>query len=195
MPYTGPSIRTNVLTGLTSNGIAGPSAVQLAGGIAQGLVSFLPTITVTTQHVGPSGSGTGTGQITLPASSGIPILKNALSSVNLNGPSTTQFATGVAQGVSREIQINAKVQVTIAGTAGGTGQGTLKGMSSTVFAPMLIGGFTANILFGSDVPKLAQALATGLINWFRTASVQTVDVGTPTVPAVPSMGIGTGKII
>lgn len=194
MPITPLSLTPVLDSNLKSVAIAGSDEPNLARSIATAFPQFLKTIPVTTVHTGILGSGVGTGGLSIDPASGVSILLSKLQSKGLNGVNTAQLAKGIAQGLAQEINTNALVQVTIAGTSTGTGSGTLFAAEGSQFVPLLSSQFKANGIKGPIEPKLSQAIGEGVGIWMKSATITTVDAGTPVFPYSASSGAGQGIV-
>lgn len=194
MPVSPVTLTPNLVGPFKAFGLNGPSALQLAQGLAQAFTSFLATIPVTTVHVGITGAGTGTGKVTIDPVSGVGIVTSSLASAGIVGPSAAGLAAGVVQALTVEINTNALVQVAVAGSSTGTGTGTLFAASAASFVPLIVANFTSVALSGVSSAQLAQGLGTGIATWVKTALINTVDVGTPAPPFASVPGAGIGKV-
>jgi hypothetical protein len=189
------TLSQQLVSAMQGSNINGTNISDLCRGIAQGIVSFLPSITVTTTHTGLAGAGVGNGSVTtLSKGQGIPLYISQMQGVNIQGVKSPDLAKGWATGISREITTNGQIQVNIAGTGPGTGTGTLTGMNPQTLKNLTVAGLQSQSISGVKIPDLAGAFAKATVSWFSTAVVQTVDTGSTTVPPVQSAGQGTGRI-
>lgn len=195
MPVT-PANATPILTAsLSSVGVVGVQAPQLAAALVTGLASVLPLIRVQTVATGVSGVGAGTGRITLDPITGTATLAAALSANGLNGFLTPALAQGIISGFATVLNTQAVVTTAVAAVSNGTGVGGVLGATPALLTPAFTTGLAAVGFVGSQTPSLAAALGQGISAWLSTGVVNTVIVGTPTVPPVSIVGTGTGSIL
>lgn len=195
MPVTYPATTATLQANLTGiSGFSGASLPVLASAIAQAFTGFLPTIPVTTTHVGIMGAGTGTGKITIDPLTGQSLVAAAMRGVGLQGTSVPTLSAGIASGLATILNTQALVQVVVTGTAGGTGFGMLTGASPAGLTGLLLASFSAFQITGASMPQLAQALGQGIGMWVKTGIVNTVDIGTPVFPFATTAGQGIGFI-
>jgi hypothetical protein len=194
MPVSTATLTPTLVASLKGAGVAGVSGPNLAISIANAMTQFLPSVSVTTQHVGVLGAGTGTGKVFLEPSSGISILASSLTGQGLTGVSNPQLASGIISGLTQEFNALATCQVVITGTSTGTGVATLVNPISSLLTSFLISNFKANGLAGASSESLAIAIGNGVSTWLRTAVITTIDVGTPVFPFSASTGVGVGII-
>lgn len=194
MPVTPASLTPNLVAAMASHAIVGVASPTLASAIAIAFSQFLPTIPVTTAHVGVMGAGTGTGRVVMDPVAGGSLIQAQLLSSGLAGVISPALASAIAGGISGEMNAMAVVQVVITGTATGTGTGVLAGANPQVLAWMLTGAFAGHGMTGVALPQLAPALALGITGWLGVTGVSTLDVGTPAPPYTLSAGVGLGTI-
>ena len=194
MPITPASLMPVLDSNLTAVDVAGPNEPDLAKAVSVAFPQFLKTIPVTTVHTGVLGSGVGTGTVSIDPASGTSILLSQFQAKGLNGVNTGQLAKGLATGLAQEINTNATVQVAIVGTSNGSGTGTLAAADGSQFVPLLSSQFKAHGIEGSIEPKLSQAVGEGVGQWMKSATITTVDTGTPVFPYNVASGAGQGSV-
>lgn len=194
MAITPSSLTNRLNSSLEGLSLGGVSKPKLALAIATAFTQFLRTVVVSTTHVGIVGTGSGTGKVTARSSSGVGMVTTTLAAQGVRGVSAAQIAQGIVTGIAREVNSNAIVQVVIAGTSTGSGRGSLSKVEGTVFTQLLLTAFKANGIDGVMAAQLASGIGSGVANWLRTASVSTVDTGTPVPPFNSSSGTGLGTI-
>ena len=194
MAITKQALTTALVRTFKGQGIEGSMSKKMARSIATGFVGWLPTIKVQSTHAGLAGAGTGTGKAILSPPQGTSFITQAISGLKLNGASAKPMGTAVAQGLSAIVNTSSVVQVTIAGSSTGTGTGVLTGISSSALSKKMSSSMRSNEIQGAQKNTLARSLSQGIAKFMKTASIQTVDVGTPVVPPAPGTGTGIGTI-
>lgn len=194
MPVTKQALTEAMIASFKAVDIAGPKTPNLARAISTAYVGWLGTLGVQTTHVGVLGSGVGNGSAVLAVPQGVTFLSQALSGLSISGPKSKPLAQGVAQAIGSLTTSASTVQVTITGTSTGTGVGSLTQINAKVLQQKLNSAFQGNGIQGPKKNALAKSLSQGIANWAKTATVQTIDTGSPVFPFSPSTGTGTGSI-
>lgn len=194
MPITKQTLSQSLIGAINAVQLNGVKVPDLSKGIAQGVNSFLPSITVSTSHTGLVGSGTGVGSVTLDIGTGTQDILSQFQAQGIQGVKAPNLAGGIATGVGQEFNANSQVQVTITGTGPGSGVGSLTAMSSSLLFSTLMQGFNAHMEVGSKADDLARALSQALVTWFGKGVVNTTDGGFAVTPPVQGGGVGTGSI-
>ncbi len=169
--------------------IIGPSVPQLSLGIANGLVSYLQTVTVVTVDVGTFGVGVGTGiGLVLPP----PILAGALLgtfvAASIAGVMSIPLIGSISLGVS--LALTAVNIVTGHPTVGsGSGAATVIPTGATQY---FISGFAAAGMTGAMAIPMATAIANGFDIALPSAKGVVVIAGPPN--SSPSSGAGVGVL-
>lgn len=195
MPVTSSLLTPAILAQLTSRGVIGSYASNLASGVAQGIEGFVQTLVVQSNDTGTLGIGTGTGKWILEPVSGSSLLTAELASVGITGNLSGPIAQGVAFGISTVVNASAVVQTTVPGVAVGTGLGRVVNATPSVCAGLLYASLVSNGLVGTKTRDLSTALGRGIATWFGTGQITTVVAGTPTAPPAAGVGVGTGSIV
>lgn len=195
MPVSPVTLIPTLNAAMISQGLAGTFTSQLATGVAQAIVQFLPTIVVTTVHLGVLGAGQGIGKVVLEPTSGAAFILGALTSAGMSGTMLPSLAVALAQGIALEINALAIINVVVTGSSNGGGSGFLVGALEAALIPLLLSNLTGQGLLGSSTSQLSLGLGTGIASWMRTGIITTVDVGTPVPPFTSVAGVGLGTII
>jgi len=184
-PITTPIFRVNLL----GAGMLGPSANQLAVGLANGLFQYASAgMKVQTVDVGVLGVGTGIGIAVLTPASLIPALSGSFPGHSILGIMSQPLAIAVASAFSQCFAL--AIVSTISPTVGvGAGVGTI---IPTYAAPFFIAGFRAAGMNGPTVDLLATAIGDGLDFALPSTIVTVAIAGSPSI--VPSGGSGSGSI-
>ena len=196
MPLNPQIFGTSILTAGTSVGLVGSDFSRLANAIGDGVCkSLLVPGVLTSTLVGVSGVGVITGgpvivvPLVLQADIGL-----AMTSFGIVGAASQQLASAVALGVSQ-----AMISATVVGTCPlvSTGGGTA--LMANYTPPFIFSLLTASAtmygLAGSEVPRIMNALATGISsNFLKVIKVPLVVAGPPIPPPpagpLPSAGPG-----
>lgn len=194
MAITTQALTAALVGTFKAQGIKGSVSPSLARSISVAFVGWLPTLTASTTHVGLLGSGTGNGKAALASSQGVALVTQALTSLKMNGASAKSLGVAVAQAIAAIVNSSSTVQVTIAGTATGSGIGGLTSVSAQSLTQRMVSAMQANGIRGAQKNTLARSLSKGIADFMKTASIQTIDVGTPVQPPAPGTGSGTGTI-
>lgn len=186
-----PISLTGIFTSsMNSNSLLGIAIPQLAGAVANGLVTYAASgITVMTVDTGLAGGGTGIGFGIVLAT---PVLQGALSAslagASLLGVAVVQLSNALAAGFSQALGM-ANINTVHAGVGTGTGVVTLIPTSGIA---AFNGAFSGAGLVGTGANILASAIATGLDSALSSATgVVTIAGAAGTSPA---SGTGTGLI-
>ncbi len=196
MPLNPQIFGTSILTAGTSVGLVGSDFSRLANAIGDGVCkSLLVPGVLTSTLIGVSGVGVITGgpvivvPLVLQADIGL-----AMSSFGIVGSASQQLAAAVALGISQ-----AMVSATVVGTCPlvSTGGGTafMANYTPPFLFSLLTSSATMYGLVGSEVPRIMNALATGISNNFlKVIKVPLVVAGPPIPPPpagpLPSAGPG-----
>jgi hypothetical protein len=194
MPLTAEQLTIQLATALRAQGFQGAQVISLSRGIAQGFLRWMPTFRVQTAITGPSGAGGGTGGFKILPGPGVGTLAANMTGFSLAGARAPALARGVVLGLSSALNSQAQVITQVTGVASGVGVGKLQNVRAAIAVPLFTSSLQASGLQGILIPNLASALSVGLATWLQTGVVRTQVVGTPTVPAVTSVGTGIGII-
>lgn len=191
MPMDPGTLTPIILFNLVSAGLIGPSTVQLAGGLANGLSIYAET-TITFQSVdaGTLGAGTGLGAgVLMPPVIAQSMIASFLAH-GIIGPFSIPTATGIANGFQLCFAL-AIVQTVSAGVGLGAGVGFCipsPGASAGIFSA----AFKSAGMVGPGADNLAAAVSTGLDIVLPACIAPVVVVGPPSI--LPGVGVGTGKL-
>ena len=180
----------------TSVGLVGSDFSRLANAIGDGVCKslLLPSV-LTSTLVGVSGIGVITGgpvivvPFALQADIGM-----AMASYGIVGSASQQLASAVATGVSQAI-LSASVVGTCPLVSTGGGTAFMANYTPLLLFSLLSSSATMYGLAGSEVPRIMNALATGISsNFLKVIKVPVVAAGPPIPPPpagpVPSGGPG-----
>ena len=185
MPVTIPGIVGALVPNMAATGQLGSKMPDLAVGIANGLVKWLPSITVITVDAGSLGVGSGG---PMPLIVAQPLLYLNLmagdAAFGFFGPMSPLLTLGVANGLVLAFA-QALIKTTHPGIGAGSGVATFRAPNSI---PLMIEGFAAAGLKGDGPTKKASAIGTGLDATFASLVVPIPIVGS----ASPAGGAGAG---
>ena len=189
MPITQPGLMGALAPSLASAALFGITTPQIALGVSNGLLSWLPAIQVVTIDVGVKGVGSGTITLTIPAPVLQASLLSSLPSNGIAGALMPSLATGLANGLSQGLSQGAIfTQHPIVGV--GTSVCKLVAPPAT---PFMLAAMAGSGLIGTLAPRVASAVGDSLAQVFAAFSIVLPIVGTPS--QVPFAGVGTGRII
>lgn len=195
MAVTASSLQQTLESKLTVGSIAGAKVKDLARGIAQGFVSYLPVLPVQTTDVGTIGAGTSvSGKVQLAPPTGTGIITGTLRTAGLKGPQVPSLAKGVAEAIADTLLREATVNTAVVGVAAGTGVGGFVAVPARPLSQLLQGTLRANGINGPKVGDVASGLGKGIAGFLQTATITTTDAGSPVPFGQPSSGSGTGNV-
>lgn len=189
MPLTSSGLTLAIAGGLASVGLLGSATPQLAAGIANGLLIWLPQLTVQTVDAGSLGVGAGLLPLTIPLPLLLSNLLIAYAANGQTGPSAPLEATGLANGLSVGLPQGSLV-TTHPGVGTGTGVARLTG---PLAFPSLMQGFESAGIKGQGASLKATAISTAfvaILDAFQTP-IPIVGSASPTSAG----GTGFGKIL
>ena len=189
MPITQPGLMGALAPSLASAALFGITTPQIALGVSNGLLSWLPAIQVVTIDVGVKGVGSGTIALALPP----PVLQTALlSSLPSNGIAGAMMptlATGLANGLSQGLSQGA---ILTQHPIVGVGTAVCKFVAPPA-TPFMLAAMSGSGLIGTLAPSIASAIGDALFQVFAAFSIVLPIVGTPS--QIPFVGVGTGRIV
>lgn len=187
-----PTTLAPIMSGvLSSNGIVGPSSLQMATGLATGLSEYATTgIIVTSVDVGTLGTGigSGVGVVLDPAIEGV--MASMFASNGLVGVFAPALATAIATGFT-EAFLQAIVSTDNMGVGVGTGECVMV-PNPAVSLQSFLSGFASVGFTGVSIPQLVSAIASGLDQILPTSTATIVIAGSPSI--YPGAGSGIGKL-
>lgn len=188
-----PGTTTPIFTAaLIANAQIGPSASQLATGLAAGLFQYMQSgVTVTSIDVGTLGVGTGVGpSITLSEGVILPAMTASLAGHGIVGPMMPFQANAISLGISASLAL-AIVQTLnpLVGLGAGKLQLIPNGSGGALFAA----AFKEAGMTGSMASNMGSAVGSGLDTVIASAIGVIVIAGPPNI--VPGAGIGIGKVV
>jgi len=190
MPIALPAISGVLTTNLFATALIGTDTPRLASGVATGLVSWVPQVTVSTVDAGSAGAGTG---VPVPWVVPQPILLGLLTAnippAGFVGLFTPSLIIGLANGLALSF-----LQMLISTThfSVGTGSGVAS-FKAPPAATSMVAGFASAGLVGDAAPRLATAIGISLDSAIASLVIPIVIVGSASPSA--ATGVGTGKII
>lgn len=192
MPMDPGTLTPIMLANLVSAGMIGPSTIQLATGLANGL-SIYATTTIQFQSVdvGTLGAGVGLGAGIIVPPAIVPAMIGSFLSHGILGPFSIPTATGIANGFQLCFAL-AVVQTVAAGVGLGAGVGFCipnPGASTGIF----VAAFTSAGMIGPSAAQLAAACAFGLDLVLPASIAPVAIVGPPNI--IPGAGTGIGKLL
>jgi len=192
MPMDPGTLTPIMLLNLVSAGMIGPSTIQLATGLANGLSVYATTaIQFQSVDAGTLGAGTGLGVGIIMPPTIVPAMIGSFLGHGIIGPFSIPTATGIANGFQMSFAL-AVVQTVSAGVGLGAGFGFCipnPGASAGIF----IAAFTSAGMVGPSAAQLASACAVGLDIVLPTCVAPVVVVGPPNI--LPGAGTGIGKLL
>jgi len=182
---------------LANTAFAGPSAPQMANGIALGVTTYLLAnpvpIVSSIGDVGAPGAGAGVGFVLPPTCTPVAfygILQPAFSGAGLNGPQTPQMANGLAIATCTYL-LQAQAITAHSGVGVGTGVGNVIGIEPAGLASAI----TASTGFaGPAWPQIVSAFSSALVTFLMTSVKFSITISGPAGPGA-STGTGTGKVV
>jgi len=189
MPITSAGLAGSIITGLATVSFTGVGMPKLAQGVANGLISWVRTLTVITADAGSAGSGTSFMLWAVPS----PLLvSNLLVSYAANGHigalaplEATGLGNGLALGFVQGALVSQHQSV-------GTGVGVAKVVGGPAF-PYLMAGFAGVDIKGVAAVKKAAAISQALMMTLAVFTLPVPIVGSAS-PAGAS-GVGLGRIL
>lgn len=195
MPITVPTLQTRLQQNLSARQIGGAKSKDLSLGIANGFVNFLPSMKVQTVDFGVIGSGTSVqGTIQLEPATGTTILQGTLSAVGISGAKSKDLASSVSVAFTNAMLQDAQVNTLVTGVSNGSGTGTFLPINAPTLIGSLLSAFQAVGMNGTKTSDLAAGLGNGLASFLQTATIVTVDSGSPVPFGNPSSGTGFGTV-
>lgn len=190
MPIASPIVVGTLVPTLAGVAVVGTSVPQYARGVANGLLTWVPTIKVSTVDVGAAGTGTG---VPVPITLITPLLYgNLVAGFSANGHTGTWMpimALGLATGLTT-IFAGTFTSTVHPGTGSGAGVATF---TAPPAAGAFVSGFASAGMTGDGAIQHARGLAQGLQTTFASLVLAQPIVG-PAGPS-PGGGVGTGSII
>ncbi len=174
---------------LPSMGMAGSAAPRFALGIATGIVTWVPTISVQTLDTGTAGLGTGVIPLVIPQPALLAAILEAFASQAILGVLGPAFAAGLSLGLFATFS-----QGTITTTHPSVGTGA--GVARLTASPPLVQlqqGLAGQVVLGVGGQRIAAALSTALSTVFNAFTVPVAIIGSASPTA--STGVGVGTII
>ncbi len=190
MPIALPALSGTITTNLFSVALIGTDTPRLGTGVANGLVYWVPQVTVTTVDAGSGGVGT---SVPLPWVVPQPLLLTLLTAnippAGFTGLFTPSLILGLANGLSL-----AFLQMLISTTHPTVGVGTgIARFTAPPAATSMVSGFASAGLVGEASPRLATAIGVSLDAAIASLVIPVVIAGAGSPTA--ATGTGTGKII
>jgi hypothetical protein len=190
MPVTSAGIIGVLVPNLVATSLIGTGVPTYANAVAQGLVTWIPQVTVQTQDVGTGGSGK---NVPLPLLVPQPLLivniTSGMSSQELLGVMAPLLILGLSNGLALAF-LQMLVNTTHVGVGTGAGVATFRAPPAT---PSMIRGFKSAGMKGPATERKAAALGQALDQTFASLLLPVVIVGSVTPSA--ATGRGSGKII
>lgn len=192
MPINPTTVTPIMEVSLISGGLIGPSSLQMATGLANGLTTYVTTgIIVQSIDIGTLGAGTGTGLgVIVP-----PVLVESMIASfiahGIIGIFSIPMATAVATGFMESFLLGL-VETVSAGVGVGVGEAFMI-PNSGVSIPAFISGLSSAGMVGPNIIQLASAVAQGLDQVLPISMSTLVIAGPPNI--LPGAGTGTGKIL
>ncbi len=189
MPLTLPGLVGAISGGLISGSMAGMAVPQIASGLANGILSWIPTVQVVTADAGVLGAGSGLLPFLLPPPAVVAAMLAGVASAGLSGVMAAPAATGLGMGIAQGL---AQGLITTVHPSVGVGTGIAKLVFPPAI-PFLLAGLASANLTGISAPLVATAVGTALSAVFAAfiMPIPIVGAGSPS----PSSGVGTGKIL
>jgi hypothetical protein len=190
MPIALPAISGVLTTNLFATALIGTDTPRLASGVAMGLVTWVPQVTVSTVDAGSGGVGTG---IPIPWLVPQPLLLGFLTANIPPAGFTGLFAPSLILGLANGLA-TAFIQMLVSTThpTVGTGSGAAS-FKAPPAATSMVAGFASAGLVGDAAPRLAAAIGFSLDSAIASLVIPIVIVGSASPSA--ASGVGTGKII
>jgi hypothetical protein len=189
MPITFPNMTAAIAAGISSSSFTGISIIQLASGIASGIIMWLPFVQVQSVDSGTAGAGATVLPLVVPPI----LLQNALLSTYITAGHLGVFApleaTGLALGLSNGFA-QGVIQMTHAGVGSGTGVVKFLGPPAH---PYLMQGMASAGMTGPFSTMKAQAISQALLIVLQALTFPVPIIGPPS-PS-PASGVGIGKVI
>lgn len=188
MALTPPGVSGTLLTNLVGTGHAGAAVPQLAQGLANGLLTWIALVKVTTVDTGTVGVGAGTITLLVP----LPAIQGAMqvgfAANGIIGTFAPTMALGLSAGLSQAF-LQGQV-VTVHPSVGvGAGVCTFKGPPAY---PFIQQGLSSTGVGGPGTSRLALAVGSALDVVFSALVLPTPIAGSPAPTA--SAGVGFGQI-
>lgn len=187
MPVTTPGLAASLLASLASFTLTGTSTPQLSQGIASGVTSWLPSVSVTTVDTGTLGTGIGN-TLLVPPPTLLPQMITAFPANGILGVSAPLLASAIASGLSAGL---------LPGVVSSTHLTVGAGVAVASFAPspatpFILAGLTSAGLSGTSLPQLSSAIGSALTLSFASHVMTYPIVGAGSSTA--SGGVGSGTI-
>ena len=189
MPITLPGMLGTILPAITAAGMIGTAAVQLATGVASGIILWNPTIKIISVDVGTLGAGAGTGPVIVPPPALLAALITCMAGSGIIGTMSIPLATGLSLGIATGY---AQGLVVTINTGVGVGSGVAKFIPPPA-VPQMIAGFASAGLTGISSVQLATAIGLALPIAFAPLVTTVVIVGAAS--PLPGAGAGIGQIV
>lgn len=189
MALTQAGLAGAIGTGLVAGGMLGPAVTQLAGGIAIGLMIWVPQLQVITADTGTLGVGAGVMAFAVPPPLLIGSLLVSYPANGILGPMAPLEGTGLGIGLGLGF---AQGQMITIHPLVGSGSAIARVTGPPAF-PSLMAGFGSVGMKGPGSVMKANAISTALV-----ATLQIFTLPMPIVGAASpsgSGGVGTGKIV
>lgn len=189
MPLTTPLLTGTIITGLLSGGLIGPAMPKLASGIAIGISTWVPQLTVNTVDTGSLGVGAGFLPFLIPPPLLIGSLLVAYAANGHLGPMSPLEATGIGNGISLGL-LQGIIQTQHPTVGTGTAVGRVSGPPAF---SSLMQGFSSVGITGQGASQKANAISIALMVTLQSLvfPIPIVGSGSPS----PSGGVGIGKIL
>lgn len=190
MPVTPVGIIGVLIPNLVATSLIGVGVPTYANGVAQGLVNWIPQVSVQTQDVGTGGSGK---NVPLPLLVPQPLLvaniTSGMAAQDLLGVFSPLLILGLSNGLSLAF-LQMLVNTTHVGVGTGTGVASFRAPPAT---PSMIQGFKSAGMKGPATERKAAALGQAFDQTFASLLLPVAIVGSVTPSA--ATGRGFGKII